>query len=61
MSDKQTKTTTDASAVAYRYVATGGEHFVGIPQRDLTHDEFDALNDENKENVTKSGIYEEAK
>jgi hypothetical protein len=55
------ETRTEASAVAYRYVAdpAHGMSFPGVPPRDLTQDEFDALSDENKENVTKSGLYEE--
>lgn len=55
------ETKTEARAVAYRYVATGGEHFVGVPPRDLTEEEFEALGDEDKHNVTESGLYEEAK
>lgn len=58
--DKETTenkaTKTEAPAVAYKYVGNG-DHFVGIPQRDLTKDEFDALSDADKENVTKSGLY----
>lgn len=55
------ETKTEAGAVAYRYVATGGEHFVGVPPRDLTQEEFDALSEDDRTNVTVSGLYEEAK
>jgi hypothetical protein len=53
------ETKTEAPAVAYRYVAdpAHGMSFPGVPPRDLTSEEFDALSDENKENVTKSGLY----
>lgn len=53
---KEAKTKTEAPAIAYRYVGSG-EHFVGIPMRDLTKDEYDALTDEQKSDVTKSGYY----
>ena len=55
MTDEKTKT--EAPAVLYRYVDSGGGHFVGVPPRDLTKAEFDALSDADKENVTKSGLY----
>lgn len=55
MSDEK-ETKTEAPAAAYRYVGNG-DHFTGIPARDLTKEEFEALSDEQKVNVTKSGAY----
>lgn len=55
--NKAAKTKTEAPAVAYRYRGNG-DHFVGIPPRDLTQDEFDALSDADKANVTESSVYE---
>lgn len=53
---KETKTKTDA--VAYKYVHdANGYSFPGVPARDLTKDEFDALNKEQKEFVTKSDAF----
>lgn len=60
MTDENT-TQSEAPGIAYRYVRNEhGYHFPGIPARDLTQDEFDALSDEDKRNVTESGVYEEA-
>lgn len=50
------KTESRANAIAYHYVGNG-DHFVGIPQRDLSKDEFDALTDEQKTAVAKGGVY----
>lgn len=55
--ETQTETRTDAPAIAYRYVDKDGTHFVGVPPRDLTQSEFDGLSEENKTNVTMSGLY----
>jgi len=49
-------TKTEAPATAYRYVGNG-DHFAGIPMRDLSKEEFEALTDEQKADVTKSGLY----
>jgi hypothetical protein len=51
------ETKTEAPAVVYRYVGNG-DHFAGIPARDLTKDDLSGLSDEDKKNVTKSGVYE---
>ncbi len=57
---KEETTKADGSAVAYRYKPNPhGYSLPGIPARDLTQEEFDALSDEDKRNVTKSGVYEE--
>lgn len=58
MSDDET-TKTEAPAVVYRYVGNG-DHFSGIPARDLTKDDVDGLDSETKKALTKSGVYEEA-
>lgn len=60
--ETKTKAKTEAPAVAYRYVQTEhGYNFPGIPARDLTAEEFAALSDEDKRNVTESGVYEKVK
>ena len=43
-------------AVTYKY-AGDGDHFIGVPARDLTKEDFEALSDEQKEAVKKSGTY----
>lgn len=43
---------------AHRYIGEGGAHFIGIPARDLTADEFDALDEQQRAAVTGGGIYE---
>lgn len=54
---KQTsETKTEATGVVFKYIG-GGDNFVGIPARDLTKDDFDALSDEQQKIVTKSGVY----
>lgn len=61
MSPKDPETTpetkSEAKAVTYKYVGNG-DYLFGVPARDLTKDEFDALNDEQKDAVKKSGVYE---
>lgn len=52
--DKATKT--EASGAVYKYVGDGS-YFHGVPPRDLTKDDFDALDDEQKESVTKGALY----
>jgi len=41
-----------------KYKFLGGGFIQGIPARDLTEDEFNALTDGQKEQVRKSGLYE---
>lgn len=46
------------ATTAYRYRGNG-DSLPGVPARDLTKDEFDALSDEQKELVRASGVYAE--
>lgn len=46
----------DAPATAYKYVGDG-TYLPGVPARDLSKDEFDALSDEQKETLKQSGLY----
>jgi hypothetical protein len=45
-----------AQTVVYKYDGNG-DYFHGVPPRDLTKDDFDALTDEQKESVTKGALY----
>jgi hypothetical protein len=55
MSD-ETRTKSEASGAVYKYVG-GGSYFHGVPPRDLTKEDLDALTDEQKENVTRGALY----
>lgn len=43
--------------ISAKYTGENGEHYMGIPARDLTEDEFDALSDENKATLAESKFY----
>lgn len=47
----------EAKSVTYRYVGDGS-YLHGVPARDLTKDDYDALSDEQKDAVRKSNVYE---
>lgn len=43
--------------IAAKYTSKEGEHFMGIPARDLTDEEFAALSDEQKAMLAESKFY----
>ena len=49
-------TKTEAPAAVYKYVGNG-DFFVGVPPRDLSKEDMDALSDEQKESVRKGALY----
>lgn len=50
------KTETKAAATVFKYVGDG-TYLQGVPARDLTKEDVDQLSDEQKSDVTKSGLY----
>ena len=40
--------------ISAKYTGEQGEHYMGVPARDLTEDEFDALSDEHKATLAAS-------
>lgn len=43
---------------AMRYVGKNGEHFMGVPARNLSEDEFAALSEAQQANVSACDFYE---
>lgn len=43
--------------ISAKYTSDSGEHYMGVPARDLTEDEFDALSDEQKTTLAASSFY----
>jgi hypothetical protein len=43
--------------ISAKYTGENGEHYMGIPARDLTEDEFDALSDDQKATLGASKFY----
>lgn len=41
----------------YKYQGTDTEHYVGVPARDLTEEEFAALDEQQQFNVTEGKLY----
>jgi hypothetical protein len=50
------KTETKAAATVFKYVGDG-TYLQGVPARDLSKEDVDQLTDEQKADVTKSGLY----
>ena len=46
--------------MTYYYVSREGEYFAGIPARDITDEEYVALNKEQRRLVRESGLYQRA-
>ena len=43
--------------ISAKYTGEAGEHYMGVPARDLTEDEFDALSDDQKATLAASSFY----
>lgn len=49
-----------ATKVHVRYVGNGKQYFIGVPTRDLTKEEYDALDPLARRDVDASDLYERA-